>query len=50
MGKSTNTKRKRFTKAEKIEILNKFEAGKLTCSELAGQYKISPVLIYKWIR
>ena len=48
MRKPTNTKRKRFTKAEKIEILSKFEAGRLTCSELAGQYRISPVLIYKW--
>ena len=29
MRKPTNTKRKRFTKTEKIEILSKFEAGSI---------------------
>ena len=47
---SSNFKRKRRTKAQKEDIGQKFESGKRTCSELAGQYRISPILIYKWRR
>ena len=50
MSVSSNFKRKRRTKTQKEDIGQEFESGKRTCSELAGQYWISPILIYKWRR
>ena len=41
-------KRKYFRIEEKAEIVKAFISGRWSCSELAGQYRIHPALIYKW--
>jgi len=48
MSGSGNYRKRRWTRAQKEAILKEFEEGSRTCSELAGHYRVSPVLIYKW--
>ena len=50
MDQETRTKRRRFSKVQKKRILEAFNSGQMTCTELAGQHRISPVLIYRWRR
>ena len=49
MGKSTTAaKRRYFTKAQKISILNELDINGVSLSELARKYQISSVVLYKW--
>ena len=41
-------KRRYFTKAQKVSILNKLNLSGLSLSELSRKYQISPVVLYKW--
>ena len=41
-------RRRRFSRAQKVEILKDFDRGYSSCSELAEKHRISPVLIYRW--
>ncbi|MDE0151339.1 MAG: transposase [Bdellovibrionales bacterium] len=43
-------KRKCFTKAQKISILNELNISGITLSELARKYQISSVALYRWRR
>lgn len=45
MGK---VKRRYFTKAQKISILNELNISGVSLSELARKYQISSVVLYKW--
>ena len=49
MEEQTRVKRRRFSKEEKIKILKAFKKG-TTCTALAQEHRISPVLIYQWRR
>ena len=49
MEEQRKVKRRRFSKAEKVKILKAFKAG-TTCTALAQEHRISPVLIYQWRR
>ena len=48
MEKEIKEKRRRFSRVQKKRILEAFNSGQMTCTELAGQHRISPVLIYRW--
>ena len=48
MGKSLKVKRRYFTKAQKISILNELNISGVSLSELARKYQISSVVLYKW--
>lgn len=48
MAEVLKVKRRRFSRAQKVEILKDFDRGYSSCSELAERYRISPVLIYRW--
>ena len=50
MEQATKKKRRRFSKVQKKRILEAFSSGQMTCTELAGQHRINPVLIYRWRR
>lgn len=45
MGK---VKRRYFTKAQKISILNELSISGVSLSELSRKYQISSVVLYKW--
>ena len=47
MEEQTKTKRRRFSKEQKIKILKAFKEG-VTCTALAQKHRINPVLIYQW--
>lgn len=47
MEKSEKLKRRYFTREQKAEIVKAFCSGQ-SCSELAGQHRLHPALIYKW--
>ena len=47
MEKSKKIKRRYFTREQKAKIMKAFCSGQ-SCSELAGQYRLHPALIYKW--
>lgn len=47
MEEQRKVKRRRFTKEQKIKILKAFKKG-TTCTALAQEHRISPVLIYQW--
>ena len=44
------TKRKSFTRAQKLKILNELTLGGINHSELARKHGISPITIYAWKR
>ena len=48
MGKSLKVKRRYFTKAQKISILNELNISGVSLSELSRKYQISSVVLYKW--
>ena len=48
MGIKEKVKRRYFTKAQKVSILNEMSLSGLSLSELARKYQISPVVLYKW--
>ena len=48
MGKTGKLKRRYFTKAQKISILNELSISGVSLSELARKYQISSVVLYKW--
>ena len=48
MGIKEKVKRRFFTKAQKVSILNEMSISGLSLSELARKYQISPVVLYKW--
>ena len=48
MGKSQKVKRRYFTKAQKISILNELNISGVSLSELSRKYQISSVVLYKW--
>ena len=50
MGKSVKVKRRYFTKAQKISILNELNISGVSLSELARKYQISSVVLYRWRR
>ncbi len=50
MGKLLKVKRRYFTKAQKISILNELNINGVSLSELARKYQISSVTLYKWRR
>ena len=41
-------KRRYFTKAQKVSILNILSINGVSLSELARKYQVSPVVLYKW--
>ena len=41
-------KRRYFTKAQKVSILNELSLSRVSLSELARKYQISPVVLYQW--
>ena len=43
MEKEIKEKRRRFSRVQKKRILEAFNSGQMTCTELAGQHRISPV-------
>ena len=45
-----STKRKYFSKSEKISILNQIESSEMTINQIARMYNIHPMTIYKWKR
>ena len=47
MEKSEKLKRRYFTREQKAEIVRAFCSGQ-SCSDLAGQHRLHPALIYKW--
>ena len=47
MEKTEKLKRRYFTREQKAEIVRAFCSGQ-SCSELAGQHRLHPALIYKW--
>ena len=47
MEEQTRVKRRRFSKEQKMQILEAFRKG-TTCTALAQEHRVSPVLIYKW--
>ena len=50
MGDLANVKRRCFTKAQKISILNELSISGISLSELARKYQISSVALYRWRR
>ena len=48
MGKIVKVKRRYFTKAQKVSILNELSISGASLSELARKYEISSVMLYKW--
>ena len=50
MQETEYTKRKYYTKAEKMEILNELRLGEITISQLARNHSIHPVTIHNWRR
>ena len=50
MGRLTKAKRRYFTKAQKISILNELNIKGISFSELARKYQISSVVLYRWRR
>lgn len=44
------TKRRYFTTAKKLQILEELKKGSLTHSDLARKYKLHPVTLYQWKR
>ena len=48
MGVSSTVKRKYFTKAQKISILNELTISGISLSELSRKYQISTVVLYRW--
>lgn len=48
MGKSLKVRRRYFTKAQKIGILNEWHISGVSLSELSRKYQVSPVVLYKW--
>ena len=47
MEKPEKLKRRYFTREQKAKIVKAFSSGQ-SCSELAGQHRLHPALIYKW--
>ena len=47
MEKSRKLKRRYFKREQKAEIVRALCSGQ-SCSELAGQYRLHPAMIYKW--
>ena len=47
MEEPSKLKRRYFTREQKAEIVRAFCSGR-SCSELAGQHRLHPALIYKW--
>ena len=50
MGKLVKVRRKYFTKAQKISILNELNISGVSLSELARKYQINSVVLYRWKR
>ena len=50
MGKLVKVRRKYFTKAQKISILNELNISGVSLSELARKYQINSVVLYRWRR
>ena len=50
MEKSAKVKRRCWTKAQKISILNELDISGVSLSELARKYQISSVALYRWRR
>ena len=50
MKETVKVKRRCFTKAQKISILNEFNISGISLSELARKYQISSVALYRWRR
>ena len=48
MGKLVKVKRRYFTKAQKISILNELNIKGVSLSELARKYQINSVVLYRW--
>lgn len=48
MRELTKVKRRCFTKAQKISILNELNISGISLSELARKYQISSVALYRW--
>ena len=48
MGKVVKAKRRYFTKAQKISILNELNIKGVSLSELARKYQINSVVLYRW--
>ena len=47
MERPKKLKRRYFTREQKAEVVRAFCSGQ-SCSELAGQHRLHPALIYKW--
>ena len=47
MERPEKLKRRYFTREQKAEIVRAFCSGQ-SCSELAGQHRLHPAVIYKW--
>jgi len=48
VGKTLKVKRRYFTKAQKISILNELNISGISLSELSRKYQISSVVLYRW--
>ena len=47
MEKPEKLKRRYFTREQKAKVVRAFCSGQ-SCSDLAGQHRLHPALIYKW--
>ena len=45
-----NSKRKRYSKSQKLHILNELKTGAMNHSDLARKYQIHPVTLHQWKR
>ena len=48
VGKLLKVKRRYFTKAQKVSILNESNINGVCLSELARKYQVSSVVLYRW--
>ena len=48
MEKKVRIKRRYFTRAQKVSILNELSISGVSLSELARKYQVSSVVLYRW--